>query len=700
MSGRQSLSSRFFFSCLLAAILLFAACSSSTDYPPSRVENVTDDIHGVKITDPYRWLEDQNSPETRAWIDAQNAYTDSFLQKCAGREKLRSRFTELFRIDQMGSPVVRNGRYFYSKKSAEQELTVYYYRDGYDGDEKLLIDPHGLSEDNRTSVSLMEVSEDGRLFAYGIRRGGEDEVELHWRDVETGEELPDILPRKRYSAVSILPDDTGFYYSVNDGEEVHHVFYHEMGRNPSEDKVIWGDGFKPGDIIDGSLSENGRYLILQASHGWSRSEIYFKDLRSDGPIRSVTGELEANFSAAVGGDTLFLHTNLDAPNYRIFSVDFSAPSFENWQEIVPQDEEAVLDSMHPAGGKLFLNYLRDVNTAIRIASPQGEILGEIELPSRGTAYGPSGRWSSEEAFYTFSSFHIPSTTFRYNTRTGEQDVWYRSPVRIDSDSIEVNQVWYRSKDDTPIPMFLVHRKDLVPDGENPVYLTGYGGFNISRRPAFSEEAVAWVEQGGVYALPNLRGGGEFGEAWHEAGMLGNKQNVFDDFIAAAEWLIENHYTNPGKLAIAGGSNGGLLVGAAFTQRPDLFQAVICSYPLLDMVRYHRFLVARFWVPEYGSSEDPEQLGFLRAYSPYQNVKPGTDYPAIMFVTGDADTRVAPLHARKMTALMQAAQGGTRPVLLKYDTKSGHSGGAPTSKEIEDATDEFCFLFQQLGMKAD
>ncbi len=697
MNGHPSVFPRFLFSCLLAAIFLLAGCSSSPEYPPTRVENVTEDLHGFEITDPYRWLEDQDAPETREWIDSQNAYTDSFLNEFSGRERLESRFTELYRVDQMGAPVIRNGRYFYSRKSAEQELTVYYYRDGYDGEEKLLIDPHGLSEDNRTSVSLMEVSQDGKLFAYGIRQGGEDEVEIHWRDVETGEELTDVHPRKRYGDISILPDKTGFYYAVNDGNEVHHVFYHEMGCDPSEDKVIWGDGYKPGDIIYTNLSENGRYLLLIAMHGWSHTEIHFKDLQSDGPIRSITGEFEANFSASVGGDTLFLYTNLDAPNYRIFSVDFANPSFEDWHEIIPQNEEAVLNGMYLAGGKIFLNYLRNVNTEIRIASPQGEILSEIALPSLGTASGPSGRWSSEEAFYTFSSFHIPSTTYRYNTASGEQDLWYRSPVKVDSESIQINQIWYDSKDGTSIPMFLVHRKGLELDGENPVYLTGYGGFNVSRRPVFSVEAIAWVEHGGIYALPNLRGGSEFGEEWHQAGMLGNKQNVFNDFIAAAEWLIANNYTNPEKLAIAGGSNGGLLVGAAFTQRPDLYQAVICSVPLLDMLRYHRFLVARFWVPEYGSAEDPEQFSYLHAYSPYHNVKFGIDYPAIMFVTGDADTRVAPLHARKMTALMQSAQGGTRPILLNYDTKAGHSGGTPTSKEIEDTTDKFSFLFQQLGM---
>lgn len=687
------------FGILLPVLVLAALLTACTQTPPATpVENVVETLHGVEISDPYRWLEDQEAPETRAWIDAQNRYTDSLLQKVRGREKLKQRFTELLKIDSQGPPTVRKGRYFYSKRSADQELTVYYYRDGFHGEEKVLIDPHGMSEDNRTSVSLLEVSEDGQLFGYGVRQGGEDEVEIHWRKVESGTELPDVHPRKRYGSVSLTPDKTGFYYSLNDGKGVHHVYYHAMSTDPADDKKIWGDGFQPGDIIGASLSDNGRWLLLRASHGWSHIELHYKDLRADGPIRLLSGNLKANFSGSIGGNTLFLRTNWNAPHYRIFAVNMENPARRHWREIVPEDKKAVLSGMSLAGGKLFLNYLRDVNTEIKVVSATGQSLGEVKLPSLGTAGAPSGRWSSKEAFYSFSSFHIPRTTFRYNTESGEQDVWFRSPVEIDSDSLEVSQVWYDSKDGTKIPMFLVHKKGLELNGQNPTYLTGYGGFNISRRPSFSSSAVAWVEQGGVYALPNLRGGGEFGEEWHQAGMFGNKQNVFDDFHSAAEWLIANHYTNPKKLAIAGGSNGGLLVGAAFTQRPDLFQAVICSVPLLDMVRYHQFLVARFWIPEYGSSEDPEQFEYLLKYSPYHNVKPGTDYPAILFVTGDSDTRVSPLHARKMTALMQSAQGGSRPILLHYDTKGGHSGGGtPTSKRIENATDTFSFLFWQLGV---
>ena len=678
---------------LFLAVALLAGCASAP--PETRRDNVAETLHGVEITDPYRWLEDQEAPETRAWIDAQNLHTQSELAKVSGRAALERRFTELLKVDSMGMPRVRNGRYFFSKHAANQDLSVLYYREGFEGEDKVLIDPHGLSDDHRTSVGLREVSEDGKLIAYGIRQGGEDEVEIRWREVDTGYDLPDVHPRKRYGGVSLTPDNKGFFYGVNDGKGTHHIYYHEMGADPSEDKVLWGDGYEPGDIIGASLSENGRWLLLTALHGWSHTELHVKDLSRDGPIVSLTEGLEANFSGSVGGDTLFLRTNWEAPNYRVFAINLRSPARRNWKEIVAEDKGAVLSGMSLAGEKLFLNYLRDVKTEIKIHSASGEPLGEVELPALGNAFGPSGRWSSTEAFYAFQSFHIPQTTFRYDTGSGEQDIWFQSEVQIDSASMEVKQVWYESKDGTRIPMFLVYKKGLELNGANPTYLTGYGGFNVSRRPGFNSTAVVWVEQGGVYALPNLRGGGEFGEEWHKAGMKGNKQNVFDDFHAAAEWLIENNYTNPSKLAIAGGSNGGLLVGAAVTQRPDLFQAVLCRVPLLDMVRYHQFLVARFWVPEYGSADDQDQFEYIYKYSPYHNVTPGTDYPAVLFDTGDSDTRVSPLHARKMTALMQAAQGGSRPILLRYDTKGGHSGGTPTSKQIEDSTDRLGFLFWQL-----
>jgi prolyl oligopeptidase len=407
-------------------------------------------------------------------------------------------------------------------------------------------------------------------------------------------------------------------------------------------------------------------------------------------------DLPANFEGDVEAGHLYLRTNWQAPNSRIVDIDLASPGRDHWRTIVPEGPSAI-ESFSLAGGKLFVRYLDNVSTRIGVFDPTGKLVREIKFPALGTAGGMTGRWSSDEAFYTFASFAQPTTIYRYNTSTGNQEEWARINVPIATDQIEVKQVWYQSKDKTRIPMFLVYKKGLKLDSNRPTYLTGYGGFNLSLTPSFSALAAYWAENGGVFAQPGLRGGGEFGEKWHRAGMLENKQNVFDDFIGAAEWLISNHYTRSSRLAIGGGSNGGLLVGAALTQRPDLFQAVVCSFPLLDMVRYQNFLVARFWVPEYGSSEDAKQFPYILKYSPYHNVKKGVKYPAVLLISGDSDTRVAPLHARKMAALLQASTGSDRPILLHYDTKAGHSGGLPVTKQIDNLTDELSFLFWQLGV---
>jgi prolyl oligopeptidase len=410
----------------------------------------------------------------------------------------------------------------------------------------------------------------------------------------------------------------------------------------------------------------------------------------------VVNDIPAHFTGEIAGDTMFLKTNWEAPNYRVLAVDLRSPARERWKEIVPTGD-AVIRGVSAAGGRLFVNYLENVVSSVRVFDPAGKSLGAIEFPTLGSVSGMSGQWAKNEAFFTFASFHVPTTIYRYDVAAGTQTVWWRSSAPIRSDRFEVKQVWYPSKDGTKVPMFLVHQKGIRLDGSRPTLLTGYGGFSLASTPSFSARAALWVESGGVFALPNLRGGGEFGETWHRAGMLANKQNVFDDFIAAAEWLIAGKYTRAEKLCITGGSNGGLLVGAALTQRPELFGAVVCSVPLLDMLRYQRFLVARFWVPEYGSADDPEQFRFLHAYSPYHRVKAGGNYPPVLFITGDSDTRVDPMHARKMCALLQASTGSGRPVMLSYDTKAGHSGGKPISVQIDDLAKELVFLSWQLGV---
>jgi len=665
--------------------------------PATRTDNVSETIHGVTITDPYRWLEDQNSPETRAWIDAQNKYTASKLEHLPVREQIHARLTQLMKIDTIGIPIARGGRYFFTKRRADQNQPAIYLRNGFNGTDEVLIDPNTMSPDQTTSVVIQDISEDGKLMAYAIRQGGEDEVTVKLMDVDSRKDLADSLPKGRIG-VSLKPDKTGFYYSRFTNNVGGKVSYHAIGSPVSNDVEVFGKGYGPEVFVGSNISSDGHYLFLFATHGSAgdKTEIYFQDLKSNGPIAPLVNDISASFTPDIAGDHLILLTNWNAPNGRVFDVDLKKPARDNWREIIPEGT-AVIEGMSAVGGKIFVSYLENVATRIKVFDQTGKQVRDIAFPTLGSSSGMIGNWDRDEGFYTFSSFAQPATIYRYSVASGKQEVFARINVPVQSDQIEVKQVWYESKDKTRVPMFLVYKKGLKPNGNIPVFLTGYGGFNVSLTPSFSALAAYWAESGGIYALPSLRGGSEFGEKWHKSGMLANKQNVFDDFIGAAEWLIKNKYTNPSKLSIEGGSNGGLLVGAAMTQRPDLFQAVVCAYPLLDMIRYQDFLVARFWVPEYGSSENAEQFKYIYAYSPYQHIKKGEKYPAVLFVTGDADTRVAPLHARKMAALVQASTGSDRPVLLHYNTKAGHSAGLPVSQQIDDQTDELSFLFWQLGM---
>lgn len=685
---------------LLAVALAPFAFSQNGDLPKppaTRVDNVTDVLHGVQLVDPYRWLEDQNAPETRAWIDQQNAYSRSLLDPLPARKALAARLGELLKVDFIGTPRVRGNRYFFSKRAADQDLSVIYMREGRTGKDQALLDPHTLSADRSLSVGLGDISADGKRLVYTIRKGGEDEVRVKVFDVEKRQDLPDEMPRGRYG-VSLKPDGSGFYYT-RFLKEGFRVFYHAMGTPMEQDKKVFGDGYGPEKIIGANLSEDGRYLLISVIHGSAadRSEIYLLDTAKPEPIVTVAKDLKARSFASAYGGRLYIQTNWNAPRGRILIADIAKPAPENWKELIPESDVPIAGVSY-VGGKIIVSYLRNAVTQVRIFDANGKHLHDLQTSGLGSVSGISGRWNSNEMFYSFSSFHVPGTIFRTNlAASGQAEVWARSAVPFASEQFEVQQVWYASKDGTKVPMFLAHKKGLKLDGSAPALLTGYGGFNASQTPGFSARAALWMERGGVYALPNLRGGGEFGEAWHKAGMLENKQNVFDDFIAAAEWLVANKYTRPDRLAIRGSSNGGLLVGAAMTQRPELFGAVVCGYPLLDMVRYHKFLVARWWVPEYGSAENPEQFKYIHAYSPYHNVKPGTKYPATLFVTGDADTRVDPLHARKMTALVQAANGGNKPIILLYDTQAGHSaGGKPVALQVADLADELSFVLWQLN----
>ena len=673
----------------LAAAL---AAPLSTTAPKTRTGDVTETIHGVTIRDPYRWLEDQQSPETRVWIDSQNAYTRSVLDPLPGRTAISKRLEELLKTDRFGTPVVHNGRYFFMRRLADQNQYTLCMRNGLHGSDEVLIDPN--KGDQTSSVNILDVSEDGKWLLYGTRQGGEDEVAVTILDVDANKEL-DHLPRARYSDVRITPDKRGLYYSkrLAEGSRVYH---HKVGNDLASDEEIFGKGTDATEYVAADLSRDGKYLVLAISHGWGKkTELYLKDLKANGPIVTIVNDVDAEFDGAFAGDRLFAETNWNAPNGRIFAIDLAKPGRANWREVVPESKW-VIESFSVAGGRLAVNYLENVNSRVEILDSTGKHIRDISFPSLGTVTGVAGRWDRNEAFYTFTSFAQPATIYRYDVATGNQDVWAQVKAPIDPAQFQVRQVWYPSKDKTRVPMFLVYKKGLKLDGNRPTLLYGYGGFLSNETPVFRTDAVIFAEHGGVFALPNLRGGGEFGEKWHRAGMLENKQNVFDDFIAAGQWLIENGYTKPAHLAISGGSNGGLLVGAAMTQRPDLFQAVACEYPLLDMIRFQNFLLGKLWTSEYGSSEDAKQFEILYRYSPYHHVKSGEKYPAVLFVTGDSDTRVAPLHARKMTALVQASTGSDRPVLLRYDTKSGHSAGLPVNKQVEELTDVLSFLLAEVG----
>ena len=687
---------------LIAGMVLAAACTGGEpgspvpSPPPTRAQDIVELLHGVDVPDPYRWLEDQKAPETRAWIDSQNSHTDAVLTRLAGRDDLRALAARVLERDTIGLPDERGGRYFFSKRRADQDLSVIYVREGLDGDDEVLIDPHPMSPDHTTSVGIRDISPDGTLVVYEVRAGGVDEVSIHLLDVETRREREDRLPAARYGEVSLTPDTRGLYYERY-GDVTPRVMYHELGTDLTADRQVFGDGYERHHIPVTVLSDDGRWLLVHVIEGSSGpTEIHVKDLAGDGPFVTAIADGASESWAEFAGDQIVITTNLDAPNRRVMTADPAHPAVEHWREVIPERDDAVIQTARGLGGKLSVSYLQDVQPRVAIHELSGVHIRDIAFDTVGSVGGGAGRWTSDEAFFTFETFFTPDTIYRYDIATGERSVWAEVDVPVDAAQYEVTQVWFDSKDGTRVPMFVVGPKGLARDGTHPTLLTGYGGFNNSLAPVFSSLATTWLETGGIYVVANLRGGGEFGEAWHRDGMLERKQNVFDDFIAAAEHLIAEGYTRTEHLAIRGGSNGGLLVGAVANQRPDLFGAVVCTYPLLDMVRYHQFLVASFWVPEYGSSDDSAQFGYIHAYSPYHNVIDGGDYPATLYISGDGDTRVAPLHARKMTALLQAKNGSDDPVLLRYHTQAGHSGGQPVSQQIDEMVDTVSFLLWQVG----
>ncbi len=687
---------------LLTALLF---CMPDPTYPVTRIDTAVEELHGERIPDPYRWLEDGASDETRAWTEAQNRCTQDYLSQVQARPLIQARLATLLQIGSLGAPIPARGRYFYQRREGTQNQPVLYVREGSEGSDRVLIDPNLLDAAGTTALDWYYPSEDGRLLAYGLSENGSEESVLHVMDVTTGAILPDRIAPCRAADLAWLPDGTGFYYTryprpgeVPAEEAQYHraIHFHRLGDDAAADTLLFKPEAKehwPG--VD--LSPDGRWLVVSVARTFDQTDLYLQDRIAGGPLVPVVKDLPHSFDGHVVGDRFYVRTNQGAPNYRLYVADPALPSQDRWREIVPTRADAVLDGFLVTRDRLALSYLEAACSRLRLAGLEGQSVEEVALPTLGSVFGWGAEPDGDELFYGFSSYTVPPSIYRIDLRSGTQGLWQRVEADIAPERFEVRQVHYPSKDGTAISMFLVHQKTLIRNGENPAYLTGYGGFNISMTPSFSRSVLAWLEQGGLVAIPNLRGGGEYGEAWHQGGMLGTKQNSFDDFIAAAEYLIRERYTSPRRLAIAGGSNGGLLMGAVLTQRPDLFGAVVIQVPLLDMLRYHRFLIARLWIPEYGSPDDPEQFRWLRGYSPYHHVRNGVPYPAVLLATAESDTRVDPLHARKMTARLQAATSSGRPILLRLEGRAGHGAGKPVSKVLEELVDTWSFVVRELGV---
>lgn len=708
---------------LVAAATLVPADlgAQSIRYPATKKVEVVDDYHGTQVADPYRWLEDTNAAETAAWIEAQNAVTFDYLGGIVEREAIRARLTELWDFPRHGTPYREGGKIFFFKNDGLQNQSVLYVQESLDGEARVLLDPNTLSDDGTVALSMTAVSPDGRYLAYGTSSGGSDWQEFHVRDIETGRDLSDRIQWVKFSGATWTKDGKGFFYARYDepveGDALlvanrnQKLYYHVVGTPQSEDRLVYERPDQPEWGFSTSLSDDGRYLVVYVTHGTDeRNRVYVKDLGDpmapnlDAPITPLLDDFDATYivvdilpSESGAAPTIYVRTNKDAPRGRIVAFPLDDPAPENWRTIVAEGDDVLQWASH-IGGRLVGGYLVDASSRVRFFALDGAALGELPLPGIGSVGGFSGRPEDTEVFYAFTSFAQPSTIYRYDLTTGENTIFHAPDVAFDPSRYVTKQVFYTSKDGTRVPMFITHREGIELDGSNPTYLYGYGGFNISLTPSFSVANLVWLEMGGVYAMPNLRGGGEYGREWHHAGTKERKQNVFDDFIAAAEYLIREGYTNPSKLAIGGGSNGGLLVGAVMNQRPDLFAVAHPAVGVMDMLRFHKFTIGWAWVSDYGSAEDPEMFPHLYAYSPYHNLKPGTCYPATLVTTGDHDDRVVPGHSFKYAARLQEAQSCDRPTLIRIETRAGHGAGKPTSKQIEEAADVLAFRLRNLGMR--
>jgi len=689
------------------------APAQTLQYPAARKSDVVDDYHGTRVPDPYRWLEDPDSPESRAWIEAQNRLTAAYLAEIPARATIRQRLTKLWNYPKYGAPFRKAGRYFFLKNDGLQNQSVLYKQASLEATPETLLDPNILSEDGTVALSTLAVADNGRLLAYGTAASGSDWEEFRVRDVVTARDLSDHLKWIKFSGASWTKDGAGFFYSrypeptdkaLTDVNRFQRLYYHRLGTDQAQDVLVYERPDQPDWGMNAEVTDDGRYAVLTVWLGTDRrNRVYYRDLkdprhpRITGEVVRLLDDFDASY-AFVGNDgpVFYFLTDLDAPRKRVIAIDTRHPERGRWRELIPQGQD-VLEGVQIIHDTFVANYMHDASSRLRLFALDGRMLKDLELPTLGSIGSISGERKDDEMFYAFTSFLYPTTIFRYDFKSGATSVFKAPTIDFDPSRYETKQVFYTSKDGTRVPMFITYKKGLTLDGSNPTYLYGYGGFNISLTPSFSVAMLVWLEMGGVYAVPNLRGGGEYGEEWHQGGMHEKKQNVFDDFIAAAEYLIAQGYTSPAKLAIAGGSNGGLLVGAAMTQRPELFGAALPAVGVMDMLRFHKFTIGWAWVTDYGSADSAAQFPYLYKYSPLHNIRAGTRYPATLVTTADHDDRVVPGHSFKFTATLQAAQAGPQPVLIEIETKAGHGAGKPTSKVIEEQADRIAFLVRNLGM---
>jgi prolyl oligopeptidase len=687
---------------LLTMMIPSLGLAAAIDYPATRKADVSEELHGTKVPDPYRWLEDDNAAETKSWVAAQNEVTESFLKTVPQRAEIRQRLADLWNFERTGAPQEYGGKWFFTHNTGLQNQSVLKVSETLEGEGKVLLDPNTLSEDGTVSLATFKPSEDGKLLGYSISRGGSDWNEILVRDVATGNDTGDHLKWVKFSGISWAKDGSGFYYSCYDAppegaaltqkNEFQKLCFHKIGTPQSEDKVIYERKDQPRWGFGGGLTEDGKFLVIQVSEGTDpKNRFFYRPVDGD-KVVELLADADASYDFISNSDGVFyFRTDLDAPRHRVIAIDVAKPERSAWKEIIPQSKD-LLQEANMVGGKLVVGYLKDAKSAVTVYDPSGKKVRDVDLPGIGSAGGFDGREKDKQTFYTFTGFTDPGAIYRYDLESGSSTLWKRPKVGFDGSAYETKQVFATSKDGTKVPLFIVHKKGIALDGSHRTLLTGYGGFNISITPGFSIGRAVWLERGGILAVANLRGGGEYGSDWHLAGTRLQKQNVFDDFIAAGEWLVNEKYTSSQKLAIQGGSNGGLLVGACMTQRPELFGAALPAVGVMDMLRFHKFTIGWAWEKDYGSAENADEFKALLRYSPYHVLKSGTRYPATMVTTADHDDRVVPAHSFKFAARLQECQAKDGPpVLIRIDTSAGHGAGTALSKMIDKTADEWAFL---------